>query len=150
MTRDIQIPKMILSPAMALAIVTLTWATSALAEDNPDANALFAQRQQSITSRKVSFSPNKADFLAGANEVIDAMKNKRAVQTTFAGLPAKPPPYIDEQFGIEMRATGCMLDTKIETVNMGRRAALLWYAERGSYPVNSTKRASHDLVTAER
>ncbi len=132
---------------MALAIVTFAWTTSALAEDNPDANALFEQHQRQYSKAVPGLAPipipsfftNKADFIAGANEVIDAMKNKREVHTTFAGLPAKPPPYIDEQFGIEMRAIGCMINPQSETKSMGRRAALLWYVNRGSYPINSSK-----------
>lgn len=124
---------------ISLAMLTCACAAIASANDNPDANALFDQYQHRKVNRESSFFTNKADFVTGATEVINAMKNKQAVHTTFAGLPAKPPPYIDPEFGIEMQAIGCVINPQSETKSIGRRAALLWYADRGEYPVNSTK-----------
>lgn len=134
MIRNSRTSKTILFAAM----LGFTCASIAWAEGNPDPNVLFDQ-YKNRQDQKPSFFTNKADFVAGADEVIDAMKNKKEVRTSFAGLPAKPPPYIDEQFGIQMNATGCVINPPLETKNMGRRAALLWYADRGEYPVNSTK-----------
>ncbi len=135
MNRNVNLQKTILP----LAIITFVFAAAAWAEDPVDAYALFDQFQNRKIKWKSRSFTNKADFVAGANEVIDAMKNNLPVHTTFSGLPSHPRPWIDQEFGIEMNSLGCGGDSFAETINMGRRAALLWYADRGAYPVNSTK-----------
>ncbi len=110
--------------------------------DNPSAEELYRMYQDSPRRHvdgSTSQFTSKSEFTTGANKVIKAMQNNRPFQTNFSGMPSHlllPESYTDPEFGLPSQSLGCC---RRDPTSPGRRAALLWYADRGKYPINSTK-----------
>lgn len=135
----LSVASLLLAPALALAVIFTSFGDARAAQaDRPDANALF---QSLVNAKPKSYShPKMRDaFVAGVQEIIEAIEQSKPVTLTAHGYPAEFSDF-NREYGLPSNNLGCVVFGFEDGLkNTGRKTALNWYAERGLFPVNSLK-----------
>ena len=122
--------------------------TQAVPSSVPDLETLWLEAQAGDSKPK-----DKAAFMAAANELLEAMTKQKPVRLMKWGKPYFSG-QVDPEFGIPAdfdnagddfsrpgsKQEGRTAYARIQDKSLAQIAVLRWFAARGSYPVNSTKR----------
>lgn len=121
--------------ALCLATsLTVQGTVDVQAQDAPDPGTLFKQAgiQDNVRSA----------FDAEVLSTIQAMRHRKPLMLDFWGKPGSSG-ELKGELGIPVKDHGCVVEDNAQFArSLAKMLVLRWYAARGQYPANSTRRAS--------